>query len=91
LPETADLSGAGGGALHFALRDRYDPSARRNVPAHVTVLYPFMPPDHIDESVIDALRGIAHSVPSFCIAWRNASFPGGAVSRAGSGRTTWRW
>ena len=25
-------------------RDRYDPSARRNVPAHVTVLYPFVPP-----------------------------------------------
>jgi 2'-5' RNA ligase len=46
-------------------RDRYDPSARRNVPAHVTVLYPFMPPDHVDAHVIDALRGIAHSVPCF--------------------------
>ena len=46
-------------------RDRYDPSARRNVPAHVTVLYPFMPPDHIDAHVIDALRGIAQSVPCF--------------------------
>ena len=24
-------------------RERYDPSARRNVPAHVTILYPFVP------------------------------------------------
>ena len=37
-------------------RDRYDPSARRNVPAHVTVLYPFMPPGDVDAAVLVAAR-----------------------------------
>ena len=27
------------------LRDRMDPSAAQGVPAHVTLLYPFMPPE----------------------------------------------
>jgi 2'-5' RNA ligase len=46
-------------------RQRFDPSARRNVPAHVTILYPFMEPPLIDADVIAALRGIAGSVPCF--------------------------
>lgn len=46
-------------------RERYDPSARRNVPAHVTVLYPFVPLARIDAEVVARLREIAASVPSF--------------------------
>ncbi len=46
-------------------RERYDPSARRNVPAHVTVLYPFMAPDHVDDDVLASLRDVAAAVPSF--------------------------
>jgi 2'-5' RNA ligase len=46
-------------------RDRYDPSARRNVPAHVTVLYPFLPPHDVDAGVLERLRDIAHAVPCF--------------------------
>jgi 2'-5' RNA ligase len=46
-------------------RQRFDPSARRNVPAHVTILYPFMPPDQVDAEVIAMLGGIAASVPRF--------------------------
>lgn len=46
-------------------RERFDPPARRNVPAHVTVLYPFMPPDDVDDGVIDQLRAVAASVPCF--------------------------
>ena len=46
-------------------RQRFDPSARRNVPAHVTILYPFMAPGLIDAEVIATLQNIADSVPSF--------------------------
>lgn len=46
-------------------RQRFDPSARRNVPAHVTILYPFLPPDAVDAEVLDTLARIACSVPRF--------------------------
>jgi len=46
-------------------RQRFDPPARRNVPAHVTVLYPFMEPSQIDDGVLSLLRGVADSVPCF--------------------------
>lgn len=46
-------------------RQRYDPSARRNVPAHVTILYPFMPLAGIDDEVRRKLRDIASSVAAF--------------------------
>jgi len=46
-------------------RQRFDPSARRNVPAHVTILYPFMAPELIDAEVLSTLQRIATSVPSF--------------------------
>ena len=66
MPETALICRVPEAERYIArYRDRYDPSARRNVPAHVTVLYPFMPPDHVDAGVRETLRGIAHSVPSF--------------------------
>ena len=37
-------------------RDRYDPSAAAGMPAHVTLLHPFKPPDEIDGIVLDELR-----------------------------------
>jgi 2'-5' RNA ligase len=37
-------------------RDRYDPSAAAGVPAHITLLLPFKPPDEIDDVVLDDLR-----------------------------------
>jgi 2'-5' RNA ligase len=46
-------------------RQRFDPPARRNVPAHVTVLYPFMAPSLIDAAVLKSLRDIAESVACF--------------------------
>ncbi|HVI86784.1 MAG TPA: 2'-5' RNA ligase family protein [Dongiaceae bacterium] len=36
-------------------RDRFDPSASLGAPAHITVLYPFLPPERIDEAVCDRL------------------------------------
>jgi 2'-5' RNA ligase len=46
-------------------RARYDPSARRNVPAHVTILYPFVPLAQIDAEVVARLREIAAGVGCF--------------------------
>ena len=46
-------------------RQRFDPPARRNVPAHVTVLYPFMEPSAVDSAVLECLDGIAVSVARF--------------------------
>jgi 2'-5' RNA ligase len=46
-------------------RQRFDPPARRNVPAHVTILYPFMEPGQVDAEVLAELRAIAGAVPRF--------------------------
>jgi len=46
-------------------RDRYDPPARRNVPAHVTILYPFMAPTQVSADVLQRLRRVASAVPCF--------------------------
>jgi 2'-5' RNA ligase superfamily len=43
-------------ALVKPFRDRYDPSAVLGVPAHITLLYPFKPPDEIGSAVLDKLR-----------------------------------
>jgi len=37
-------------------RDRYDPSAAKGMPAHVTVLYPFKYVNEIGKDVVDALQ-----------------------------------
>jgi 2'-5' RNA ligase len=39
-------------------RQRFDPSARAGIPAHVTVLYPFLEQDHIDADVLSALESL---------------------------------
>ena len=38
-----------------SFRDRYDPSAKVGMPAHITLLYPFKSPDKIDGIVLDIL------------------------------------
>jgi 2'-5' RNA ligase len=47
------------------LRDRFDPSAKLGVPAHITVLYPFMSPEQITEAVLDKVRLALSSVVTF--------------------------
>jgi hypothetical protein len=39
------------------LRWQHDPMAALGVPAHVTVLFPFMPPDAVDEAAVTSLIG----------------------------------
>lgn len=66
LPETALICRVPEAERWIArYRERYDPSARRNVPAHVTVLYPFMAPAQIDADVLERLADIARAVPCF--------------------------
>jgi 2'-5' RNA ligase len=66
LPETALICEVPEAERFIArYRERYDPSARRNVPAHVTVLYPFMPPALVNEAVLAQLAAIARAVPCF--------------------------
>jgi 2'-5' RNA ligase len=48
-----------------ALRDELDPSARQGVPAHVTVLFPFVPAQSIDDTTVATLRRAVRDVPPF--------------------------
>jgi len=36
-------------------RESYDPSAAEGVPAHVTIIYPFKPPQDVSEAVLETL------------------------------------
>lgn len=47
------------------LRERFDPSARRGMPAHITLLYPFMPPERITGDVIEQVHAVAMAASSF--------------------------
>jgi 2'-5' RNA ligase len=51
-----------------ALRARLDRSASWGVPAHVTVLFPFLAPALIDDDVLNAVRETVVSVPRFDLA-----------------------
>ena len=45
-------------------RHALDPSTQFGVPAHITVLYPFVPPEHIDETILERVARIAADSPS---------------------------
>jgi 2'-5' RNA ligase len=60
-----------------SLRRRFDPSAEHGVPAHVTVLTPFLEPASIDEGVRSALGEWAAATEPFAFSLdRLGSFPG---------------
>ncbi len=46
-------------------RARLDPAASWGVPAHVTVLYPFVPPDAVDGGVLERLAAAVATVDAF--------------------------
>jgi len=52
-------------AVVGALRTRYDAAAQAGVPAHITILAPFMAPDEITLSVLRRIRHALHAVPAF--------------------------
>ena len=56
-------------------RQRLDPAAAWGVPAHVTVLFPFLPPARLTDSVLDRLDLALRSVPAFdCVLGRTRWF-----------------
>lgn len=58
VPEAESLVGP--------FRDRYDPSASRGVPAHITISYPFLPADRENpESIHSTLRELFLGYHSF--------------------------
>lgn len=61
-------------------RFRHDSVALRGVPAHITVLYPFMAPEEISDGATDAVRRVLEHVPQFPFRlMRLARFPEGAT------------
>ncbi|WP_028921902.1 2'-5' RNA ligase family protein [Pseudonocardia acaciae] len=50
-----------------ASRRRYDSSASVGVPAHVTVLFPFLGSDRLDTATIEALRALAGERSPFTV------------------------
>lgn len=69
-------------------RQRFDPPSRRNVPAHATVLYPFMEPGLVDSEVLGVLRAIASSVPCFDFRLRDTNrFPSSLYLAPDPGRS----
>jgi 2'-5' RNA ligase len=53
------------GTVVQAWRAKRDPAAERGVPAHVTVLFPFLPEGRIDDTVLDELAEIFQRVKAF--------------------------
>ena len=46
-------------------RARYDESAKAGIPAHISLLYPFLPPDRISDKDVERLGSLFASVPRF--------------------------
>jgi 2'-5' RNA ligase len=58
-------------------RERFDPSAVHGVPAHVTVLYPFLDHSRIDDRILGELRELFAGHASFEVRFsRCGRFPG---------------
>jgi 2'-5' RNA ligase len=66
-------------AVVDALRLRLDPSAGRGVPAHVTILYPFVPPEALDAAVAAELESLFGDVPAFSFELRTVKWFGTTV------------
>ena len=73
----AVLAGEAESSVIARFRDRFDPVAALGMPAHITVLYPFIPPDSIAGDVLGRLRGLFASHRVFAFSLREVRrFPG---------------
>ncbi len=58
-------------------RARHDPIASRGIPAHITLLYPFLRPEKLELAALDTLRGVlAQARPLDLVLSEVATFPG---------------
>ena len=71
IPQADDVVGP--------LRARLDPAAALGVPAHVTVLAPFVPPDGLDDGVLSKLADVVRSVPAFGVTFARVAWFGQEV------------
>ncbi|MCT9933451.1 2'-5' RNA ligase family protein [Planotetraspora sp. A-T 1434] len=70
-------------------RERYDSSAAYGVPAHVTVLYSFLPSDRLDQGTLGELRELFAAQSPFDVRFRRCGrFP--FVGHAGRRNPSWR-
>ena len=60
-------------------RATLDTAARWGVPAHVTVLYPFLPPDRINDDVLTTLSQIFEATPRFDASFADVKWFGDTV------------
>jgi hypothetical protein len=60
-------------------RERLDSSAGLGVPAHITVLYPFIPPAGLDAAVLGQLERLFAAVPRFAFRLDRTSWFGDEV------------
>ena len=66
-------------AMVAKLRERFDSTAGLGVPAHVTVLFPFMSPENISASVVQRIRSVLREAQGFEFSLEKvARFPGTA-------------
>lgn len=57
-------------------RERFDSSARHGIPAHVTVIYPFLHESLLSASVLNGLRAECAETAPFEVSFRVGRFPG---------------
>jgi 2'-5' RNA ligase len=63
-------------ALVESFRWQHDPSAALGVPAHITVLYPFKPPEELSPPVLGELKEVFANTPGFAVSFSEVSrFP----------------
>lgn len=65
-------------------RTRLDPSAAVGVPAHVTVIYPFLPEDELTGIVLGNLLGLIAAHPKFSVAFASCGWFRGVLYLAPS-------
>ena len=63
-----------------SVRATLDAAAAKGVPAHVTVLYPFVPPALIDDAVLATVREVVGAVPRFEVDLAAVAWFGDAVA-----------
>jgi 2'-5' RNA ligase superfamily len=68
IPEAEDAV-----AVH---RARFDKPANFGIPAHVTVLFPFMPPSEVDAPVVSTLAAAISTVPKFAATFETTGWFG---------------
>jgi 2'-5' RNA ligase len=64
-------------------RARLDPAARDGVPAHLTVLYPFLPPALVDGAALTSLRRLFADFPAFIFTLDQVGWFGDTVAWLG--------